>query len=54
MLMYLYTEVVLESLDAVSCHRAKPLKEGYVADLTRYTAHLHERDRRHACTVELL
>jgi hypothetical protein len=29
------SEIVLDSLDAVTCHRAKPLKEGYVADLTR-------------------
>lgn len=28
-------EVVLESLDAVSNPRAKPLKQGYIADLTR-------------------
>ena len=26
----------MESLGAVSSSRAKPLKEGYVADLTRY------------------
>ncbi|CAI8038808.1 hypothetical protein GBAR_LOCUS21635, partial [Geodia barretti] len=29
------SEVVLESLDPVSSLKAKPLKEGYVADITR-------------------